>query len=173
MATSPLGTKRPHPAVFLQDFVDVECAADDVSRRLGGGGAWLTPLASAAGGDGGTLQMRLGPSMSGELVTREVRVRLGQPATTTGGGAVVPIRWEDARYPALFPVLDGDLEVARLDDGSCRLVLNASYRPPLEGIGMLLNQALLHRVAESTARSFLGRVATELCCGEESGQESG
>ena len=57
-------------------------------------------------------------------------------------------------------MLDGNLEVVPLGPERCRVVLTAAYRPPFERAGQLLDQAFLHRVAESTVRSFL----TQLAC---------
>ena len=153
--------KGPTPAVFLRDFVDVDQPERLVGERLRAGQAWLARLAGAAGGDTETQLVRLGPSALGELVTREVRVRLGQP-TSLETGVVVPLRWEDARKPSLFPVLDGNLEVVPLGPERSRVVLHASYRPPFDGVGRALDQALLHRVAESTVRTFLRKVAETL-----------
>jgi hypothetical protein len=42
------------------------------------------------------------------------------------------------------------------------LILSASYVPPLGELGWRLDRALLHRVAESTVRSFLLRLAASL-----------
>ncbi len=161
MATPASDIEGPSLAVFIQDFVDVEQTGDLVSERLSEGQGWLARLASDAGDDAHSQLVRLGPSALGDLVTREVRVRLGPP-TPLEDGVVVPLRWEDARRPSLFPVLDGNLQVAPLGLERTRLVLYASYRPPFEGLGRALDQALLHRVAESTVRSFLHKVAETL-----------
>lgn len=162
MATPASDIKEPSPAVFLQDFVDVDQPEAVVGRRLATAQAWLGRLASAAADDTETQLVRLGPSSSlGDLLAREVRVRLGRPSSQ-GEGVVVPLRWEDARRPSLFPVLDGNLEVASLGAGRSRIVLNASYRPPFDGVGRAIDQALLHRVAESTVRAFLRKVAETL-----------
>jgi hypothetical protein len=161
MATAPKTGPPGSPAVFLQDYVDVDRPVDEVGDRLASGSAWLSPLAAAAGGDATSLLVRVGPQRRGELVARTVRVRLGRP-NMHGGVVNVPIRWEDAQHPALFPVLDGDLEVAPLDDASCRVVLRASYRPPLRALGRVIDEAVLHRVAESTVRAFLHRAADAL-----------
>jgi ribosome-associated toxin RatA of RatAB toxin-antitoxin module len=64
--------------------------------------------------------------------------------------------------PDLFPVLDGELEVAPLDPERCRVTLTASYVPPLGEVGRQLDHALFHRVAHSTVRAFLDRVADSL-----------
>jgi hypothetical protein len=149
------------PSVFLQDFVDVGVAAAEAGERLASGGTWLAPLATAAGDDATSLLVRVGPARMGEFVARTVLVRLGEPSAR-GDVVMVPIRWEDAQHPALFPVLDGDLEVAPLDVDRCRVVLYAAYRPPLRAVGRLIDDALLHRVAESTVRAFLHRAAQAL-----------
>jgi hypothetical protein len=161
MATAPRNDEMGSPSVFLQDFVDVHRPAAEVGERLAEGSAWLAPLAAAAGGDATSLLVRIGPQRLGDLVARTVRVRLGTPSAR-GDLLLVPLRWEDAQHPALFPVLDGDLEIAPLDPDRCRMVLYASYRPPLRGLGKVIDDALLHRVAESTVRAFLLRAADAL-----------
>jgi hypothetical protein len=158
MVTPPDDGPKASPSVFLQDFVDVERPAAEVGEQLASGSAWLAPLASAAGDDATSLLVRVGPQGLGEFVARTVLVRLGRP-NTRGDVVMVPIRWEDAQHPALFPVLDGDLEVAPLGDRCCRVVMYASYRPPLRAFGRVIDEALLHRVAESTVRAFLRRTA--------------
>lgn len=152
---------RPSPAVFLQDFVDVDCAADPVSARITGGDWWLANLASAAGGDTESQLMRIGPASFGDWIARDVHVRIGR-STMSGDSTLVPLRWEDARRPHLFPVLDGNLEVVPLGPQCCRVVLTATYRPPFERAGQLLDHAFLHRVAESTVRSFLTQLGRSL-----------
>jgi hypothetical protein len=66
----------------------------------------------------------------------------------------------------IFPMLDGDLELAPLGSERCRLTLSASYMPPFGDVGRALDRALLHRVAQSTVRSFLARVAMSLEVGD-------
>lgn len=160
MATSGVRPERRHPSVFLQDFVDVDRSLATIGLRLGGGSAWLAALVDAAGGDAEHQLMRIGPFRRG-WVTRDVVVRLGE-ARTSVEGVAVPIRWEDARRPGFFPVLDGDLEVTPLGPTRCRVVLSAVYRPPFSPVGAALDRALLHRVAESTVRAFLRRLADAL-----------
>ncbi len=150
-------------AIFLRDFVDVDQPQELVSERLSTGQSWLGRLAGAAGDDTESYLVRLGLTALGDLdlVTREVRVRMGTP-TSLEEGVVVALRWEDARRPNLFPVLDGNLEVAPVGPNQSRLILHAAYRPPFDGVGRALDRALLHRVAESTVRSFLRKVAETL-----------
>jgi hypothetical protein len=162
MAMPVSDLESPSPAVFLQDFVDVDAPERLVSGRLCAGQRWLARLASAAGCDAEGRLDELGHSRL--LITHEVRVRVGRPSRSRTG-VVVPLRWEDAEHPGAVPVLDGNLEVAQIGPRRSRVVLYASYRPPpAEAIRATepLDQALLQRVAESTVRSFLCRMAETL-----------
>lgn len=153
--------KPSNAPVFLQDFVDVARPDRTVSRRIAGAEWWLSHLATTAGTDTEAQLMRIGPAPFGDWIARDVNVRVGE-ASTTADSTLVPLRWEDVRHPHLFPVLDGNLEVAPLGPASCRVILSATYRPPLDHVGKLLDHAFLHRVAESTVRSFLTRLARVL-----------
>ncbi len=146
---------------FLQDFADVSCSFEATRPRFVGDGRWFAPLASAAEEDGETLYFRVGPSWASGRVAHEVRVTLGPPHNC-GDAVVVPVSWESSELPGLFPVLDGDLELSPRDPDRCRVSFSASYVPPLGELGRQLNRALLYRVARSTLRSFLARVAGSL-----------
>jgi len=152
--------KKGRP-IFLEDFADVERPFEEVRGRFTGDGGWLAPFASAAAQDGETLRMRIGPSWTAGRLTREVRVTLGTPHER-GDALVIPLAWEPSGLRALFPVLDGDIELAPIGPGWCRVTLAASYVPPLGELGARVDHAFLHRVAASTVRSFLSRVATSL-----------
>lgn len=149
-------------ALLLQDFVDVECSLEEIRRgcceRDNG---WISPLANAAGREGEAILMRIGPAWAAGIFSREVFVRLGPPRSR-GDSVVVPLEWEAAGLSSLFPVLSGDLEIVPLGPRLCRVVLSASYVAPLGEVGRTLDRAILHRVAESTVRSFLGQLARGL-----------
>ena len=76
--------------------------------------------------------------------------------------SVIPLAWEPSGLLALFPVLHGDILLAPIGPGWCRVTLAASYVAPFGALGSRVDHALLHRVAASTVRSFLSRVATSL-----------
>ena len=84
------------------------------------------------------------------------------PPRDRGDALVVPFAWEATGLRTLFPLLEGDLELAPLGAESFRLTLSATYVPPLGELGARLDQALFHRVALSTVRSLLDRVASTL-----------
>lgn len=154
--------RRPlRQAIFLEDYVDLPLRPAAIEGRLVEGGGWLAPLANCAEDEGETLRMRLGPEWGRGRLAREVRVRI-RGTRHRGESIVISLTWEDAQRRGLFPVLDGDLELAPLGAEACRLTLSATYTPPLGELGADLDRALLHHVAQSTVRSFLHQVAANL-----------
>ena len=147
--------------LFLQESTDAPRSLAVARARLVGDEGWFAALASAAEQDGEALYLRLGPTWVSGRAARKVRVTLGVPHER-GQALVVPLAWRSSDLPGLFPVLDGDLELAPIELDSCRLTLSASYVPPFGELGRQLDRAVLHRVARSTARSFLSRVAASL-----------
>jgi hypothetical protein len=148
-------------AIFILDYVDVGLPLEFVRERFMRTETWLTDLASAAENDGEALRLQIGPTWVGGRVTREVEVTLG-PMRERGEARVVPVDWRASGLTGMFPILSGDLELASLGLHDCRLALAAAYHPPLGDFGRALDRALLHRVAQSTVRSFLARVAATL-----------
>lgn len=155
-------------ALFVHDFVDVGRPIEVAEDWCHGDGSRLEPLASAAGQDAHELLVRIGPSWASGRISRDVRVALGA-CRERGAGLAVSIRWEAVQFPGLFPVLDGDLEFAPIGPSECRVILSASYVAPLGELGRRLDRAVLHRVAESTVRSFLVRLAATLESTDEAG----
>jgi hypothetical protein len=147
--------------IFVEDFIDVSLPLKTVRMRFARARLWVAGLANAAEEDGETLYLQIGPKWAHGRVTREVEVLLG-PMRERGEATVVPLIWKATGLTSLFPVLDGDLELAPLGPNECRLTLTASYLPPFGHLGRTLDNALMHRVAQSTLRSFLARVGNNL-----------
>ena len=154
-------TGPAHAVVFLTDAVEIESSHLEVERWLRRSGEELLPLAGEATASGEELLMTVGPGFGERVLGVPVKVRLGA-CWTRDGAIAIPIRWEATFFESLFPVLDGTLVVTPLDETRCRLAIEASYRPPLDRIGGLIDRVLLHRVAESTVHEFLGRVGPAL-----------
>jgi len=159
------GAGEPLGMIFILDFIDVPLPLATIRERFARAGKWLTDLASAAEEDGEALRLQIGPTWAGGRMTREVEVTLG-PTREREEARVVPLVWRATGLAGWFPVLNGDLELAPLGSQRCRLTLAATYLPPFGDVGLVLDRALLHRVAQSTVRSFLARVATSLEAGE-------
>jgi hypothetical protein len=119
-------------------------------------GGWLLNVSREAYGSGITGFVRVGPAPGLSKLVRVHARRL--PATPDHAG--LAIRWEAVgQAGALFPVLDADITVRPTAGGASTLALAAVYRPPLVAIGAGLDRAVLSRIASSTARAFLNRVA--------------
>lgn len=144
--------------MFLTDFVDVERPLAGVHGDLCRRADWLLPLAHAAIGDAEMVLVRLASVPMGVHPGVVTRIRTGE-CVRRDDVVFVPMRWETTSSFGTFPVLDGDLELSALDETRCRVSIQASYRPPLEDQGRLLGNVALHRVAESTVRAFLQRLA--------------
>jgi hypothetical protein len=153
-------TKKRNP-IFIDDFTDVNREFTSIRERFSGDGQWLAPLATKATQEGEVLRMRIGPSWAAGLVSREVQVVLW-PMRARGNALARSLTWEPSEWQSLFPLLDGDIELAPLGSDWSRISLAVAYTPPLGGFGAAVDRALLHRVAASTVRSFLTQVATRL-----------
>jgi hypothetical protein len=72
----------------------------------------------------------------------------------------IPFRWEAVGVTGeLFPALDADLTVAAVDECRSRLSIVGAYRPPFGRAGVMLDKAIMHRIATATIRSFVQSVA--------------
>ena len=118
----------------------------------------LVRASEDAYGEGLTGLLRVGPASSPGL-SRVVRAQFREPVTH-GGAVVLTLRWE-ATGPGgrLFPVLDADITLTSAGDHATLLRMDGVYRPPLGAAGMVVDRAIMHRVATATIRSFVGRVA--------------
>ncbi len=152
--------KKRNP-IFIEDFTDVARPFTALCGRFSGDGEWLAPLATIATQEGEILRMRIGPSWAAGLVSREVQVMLW-PARERDNALARSLTWVPSEWQSLFPLLDGEIELAPIGSDWCRISLAVAYTPPLGGFGARVDRALLHRVAASTVRSFLTQVATRL-----------
>lgn len=106
--------------------------------------------------------MRVGPFGDTPVVSKLVRIRFVEPVYHEGV-MTLGLRWEATGLTGgLFPVLDGNLTLTRIDDDTTRLRMVASYRPPLGQLGTGLDKAILSKVAEATIRGLLRNIASAL-----------
>jgi hypothetical protein len=154
-------TGPEHAVVFLADAIEIDSSHLELESWLRRSEEELVPLAGEATASGEELLITVGPGFGDRVLGVPVKVRLGA-CWTRDGAVAIPIRWEATFFGSLFPVLDGTLVVTPLGETRCRLSIEASYRPPLDRIGSLIDRVLLHRVAESTVHDFLRRVGPAL-----------
>jgi hypothetical protein len=130
------------------------------ARLLDPAHEWAHGLEGSTGQD---LLVKVGAHVSGVPLYRTVRLRIGPSAVRVAADRIlVAVSWETSDGPALFPRLDGHLEVEACGPGETRLALNASYAPPLGAVGEALDRMLLHRLGEATLEDFVRRLAAAL-----------
>ncbi len=103
----------------------------------------------------------VGLRVAGISVHKRVAVQLGEPETR-GDWTNVPITWKATFPERLFPVLNGRLELTPVDSRVTRLTLSGMYEPPLGRLGGLIDEALMHAVADATLRELAESIAAQL-----------
>lgn len=147
--------------MFVSDEVVVQLGFPAARARLANmihGNALQAPAADAY--DNGIVKMlRVGPS---PVLSRFVRAEF-RDLVVRDDSCLLTLRWE-ATGPAgaLFPVLDADITVTRLAEGTVRLRLDGSYRPPLGAVGAGIDRAVLHIAATATIRAFISSICDAL-----------
>ena len=119
--------------------------------------SWLPEIVRHSNGRGMDLVSKVGLRVASHRVDREVNLTISV-AHHLGGITVIPISWAPTSAQSILPSLEGDLEVAALDEKRTQLALSASYRPPLGWLGSAVDRALMRRVAEATIKDFLDHV---------------
>lgn len=118
----------------------------------------IPSIASFADDRGRHLLAEIGFPIDGHRLSKNVEIDVGEPITSPSR-TWIPISWRATGASALFPVLDGDLELAPLGTELTQLSLNGRYQPPLGMLGKTIDKALLSRVAEATIKDFVDRLA--------------
>jgi len=120
-------------------------------------GGWLPDLAGDAGASSEARMADVGFGHA-VRVNRKVLVEVGTPIRDEAR-TLVPLRWRSESGEALFPALDGEIEVAPVGASRTQLSMTARYTPPFGLLGRVADRALLHRVAEATIKDFVENVA--------------
>ncbi len=140
--------------MFLRYFIELPLPAAAVEQTLLPTPQWLPLLADQAEARGQQLLAQVGVGRGGHGLRKRVRISFG-PIVHYPSRTTLAMTWEPDGGDALFPVLEADLEIGALGADRTQLALNARYRPPLGGIGRVIDRALLHRVAEATVKDFM------------------
>ena len=149
--------------MFVRYYVELDLPVERVVRALAEFPRdWAPALVLDAERHGDDLLAEVGLAVNGKRVLgKVVRVEVGA-ATQLGQKTVLPMSWSATGPSGLFPVMEGDLEVAPLGAGRTQLAMSARYRPPLGPLGRAADRAVLHRIAEATIKDFVERVGSAL-----------
>jgi hypothetical protein len=157
---------RPDDAVPVVIRRRVDVPAAEVLARLSADPARF--LGAGPTGSPGELHvLPLRVRFAGVPFDRSATVGFGPLVEEEDGSRVLPVWWEAAEQPWLFPIFTGGLEV-RAVDGGTELRLEGHYRPPLGTAGSLVNRAVLNRAASASLGALLDRLVVRLTNGHVS-----
>jgi hypothetical protein len=74
----------------------------------------------------------------------------------------VSIGWEATHAPSLFPLMAGQLSAWPLTSTETQIELEGEYIPPLGALGVAVNAAVGHRIAEASVRRFVEDVVQHI-----------
>jgi hypothetical protein len=103
-------------------------------------------------------------NIGGIDVATEIAISAGKIEETKRGGPVtrIPLEWEAAKRPRLFPFMTAVLTIYPLTSTETQLDFAGRYQPPLGPLGKALNAAVGHRIAEASIHRFVTDVAQHL-----------
>ena len=106
-------------------------------------------------------------NVAGVEVGTEVDIRVGAPVETAAEpgrppSTRIPIEWEAAKRPGLFPLMRDELSIYPLTATETQLDFGGTYEPPLGPLGGALDAVVGHRVADASIHRFLSDVAHHL-----------
>jgi hypothetical protein len=103
-----------------------------------------------------------GIDVSAEIVCT-VGPALDEPAGPFGTPTMtMPVAWEAARHPQLFPLMNAVLTIYPLTSTETQVDFLGRYEPPLGGVGSVLDAMIGHRIAEACVHRFTRDVAHHL-----------
>jgi hypothetical protein len=94
-------------------------------------------------------------------VARRVSLEIGAAETSTHRTAI-PLTWEPVSGARILPGFQGELSVQATDASRSEVYIEGDYRPPLGGVGHVLDERLMHRIAEATMQDLVRRLARAL-----------
>jgi hypothetical protein len=141
--------------MYIQHSVHINRAVADCAELLERGPRTWFPRLRA------DRQTEVGLRVAGVSVRKRVSVDLGEPEKA-GNWTNVPISWKATFPEKLFPVLTGRLELVPVEPEVTRLTVSGMYEPPLGKLGALIDDAVMHSVAEATVREVTESIAKQL-----------
>jgi hypothetical protein len=81
----------------------------------------------------------------------------------------VALRWEAAKTPVLFPLMQARLEAWPIGPCETLVELAGEYKPPLGILGGAADAMFGHRLAEASVATFLENVLSQIRCEEGGG----
>jgi hypothetical protein len=149
--------------MFLHYETELSLPLPEVQRGLDSVRSELRTMADVAYREGEELRARVGPGAG--KIAKEVRLEIGPPEIHRSG-LVYPVSWSAVGSETLFPRLNADLIVSHIGPDQTRIIMDGTYQPPLGPLGKVVDRVLLRRVAESTVKTWVDRLADSIAAGQ-------
>jgi hypothetical protein len=163
--SEPVRSAHPHGWRAIRYFAYLDRAFRDVRRALAADPQQILAGPSRSPGDGESAPVtELRVRRAGFDLTRDVRMAIGEIEIGMHS-ARLPLRWEDATHPQLFPILDAVLEIAPVHAGRrtmTQLGLRGHYRPPFGRLGGLADSLAGQRIVVESVERFLDHFVERL-----------
>jgi len=104
---------------------------------------------------------RVGVKVGVLPLRKRVAVGLGS-LIKDGSWAELPISWKVTAAGLFFPIFNGKMQLAPVDPTVTRLTVSGMYKPPLGRIGLELDDAFMHKVAEGTLKDLVEAISRRL-----------
>jgi hypothetical protein len=144
----------PIPFARVRDAL-VSDANGIFQRATAGAAARARDLVATLHAQVGALEV--GADVVIEVVGRKEGVLPGGEKTTE-----LELRWRAARAPGLFPAMSATLSVYPLSSRETQLDLQGRYTPPFSVVGVALDAAVGHRIAQASVLRFVQDIAAQL-----------
>lgn len=141
--------------MFVYYYGDVHGTLAEVALLISDSHRAWSAWARLAVRRGEELRARIDP---GSFVpAKQVEIEIGR-SERRAGSVIIPIKWRATGVGAIFPVMNADIVLQPIGHTDVQVVFRGSYDPPLGGFGRLLDRAVMHRLAEASAKSFVDQL---------------
>lgn len=148
--------------MFVRYYVFVDLPFRVVeSRLLAARDGWLQSLAQDASRSSLTLA-KVGTDEHRIPLGKLVEIRFGEPFRRDAQRTALSFTWQATNVRALFPKFEGDIEISHWREATTQLAFNANYQPPLGQVGLALDRAALHLLAEALIKDFVDAIAATI-----------
>ena len=79
-----------------------------------------------------------------------------------GNSAELPISCKATIAEPFFPIFNGTIQLAPVDRTVTRITVSCMYKPPLGRLGLELDEAFMHNVAEATVKELAESISSRL-----------
>lgn len=128
--------------------------------------AVFSAATSAASSRAQAVATQLSVNVGSLEVGTEIAVTVGAVQesgdTPSGRAARIPVSWEAAERPRLFPLMKAELAVYPLTPTETQLDFHGVYEPPGGWMGGAVDAVVGHRIAEASVKRLIADIARYL-----------